>query len=214
MEEAFAKSEPEQLSEEAIETVLAEAIPGFFEHEMGKSTEIFQDKMRQVLGPHRERLNKLIGSIRQTAAELFDIPYQQVQTVQDFEVEKRPYWVSHQWARSFQRIPRGIFDKMLPAGIRKSQLTKRAMEQINELVTQNVENLRWAVYQNIDKSFIRFHSELRGRFEQTLIATRGAIEAALKKRKEHSEQVSGEFTRLDSAIIILEEIQESLISKD
>ena len=210
VEEAFAKSEPEQLSEDAIETVLAEAIPGFFEHQMGKSTEIFQDKMRQVLGPHRERLNKLIGSIRQTAAELFDIPYQQVQTVQDFEVEKRPYWVSHQWARSFQRIPRGMFDKLLPSGIRKSQLTKRAMEQINELVTQNVENLRWAVYQNIDKSFIRFHSELQGRFEQTLIATRDAIEAALKKRKEHSEQIAGELTRLDSALIILEEIKETL----
>ncbi|MBN1795207.1 MAG: dynamin family protein [Sedimentisphaerales bacterium] len=213
-EETFSKLEPEQLNEDTIENSLAEAIPGFFEHEMGKSTEIFQDKMRQVLGPHRERLNKLIGSIRQTAAELFDIPYQQVQTVQDFEVEKRPYWVSHQWARSFQRIPRGMFDKLLPSGFRKSQLTKRAMEQINELVTQNVENLRWAVYQNIDKSFIRFRSELQGRFEQTLIATRGAIDAALKKRKEHSEQITGELIRLDSARITLEEIKEAFISKN
>ena len=209
VEEAFSKSELDQLSEGTIEKALAEAIPSVFEHEMGKSTEIFQDKMRNMLGPHRERMNKLIGSIRKTAAELFDIPYQRVQTVQDFEVEKRPYWVTHQWVRSFQRIPRGMLDKLLPAGIRKSQLTKRAMEKINELVTQNVENLRWAVYQNIDKSFIRFHSELLGRFEQTLIATRGAIEAALKKRKEHSGQIAGELTKLDSTLIILEEIKET-----
>jgi GTPase Era involved in 16S rRNA processing len=214
LEETFSKLEPQQLSEDTIEKALAEAIPGFFEHQMGKSTEIFQDKMGQVLGPHHERLNKMIDSIRQTAAELFDIPYQQVKTIQDFEVEKRPYWVSHQWARSFRRIPRGMFDKLLSAGIRKSQLTKRAMEQISELVTQNVENLRWAVYQNIDKSFIRFHSELQRRFERTLTATEGAIEAALKKRKEHSEQVAGELTRLDFAIVVLERIQKSLISKD
>jgi len=51
---------------------------------------------------------------------------------------------------------------------------------------------------------------LQGRFEQTLIATRDAIEAALKKRKEHSEQIAGELTRLDSALIILEEIKETL----
>ncbi|OHB58880.1 MAG: hypothetical protein A2173_11000 [Planctomycetes bacterium RBG_13_44_8b] len=161
-----------------------------------------------MLGPHRERLNNLISSIRQTAAELFDVPYQQVQSVKDFEVTRRPYWVSHRWARSFQRISRSIFDKLLPTGIRKSHLTKRAKEQIEELIIQNVENLRWAVFQNIDQSFIRFHSELNERFEQTLAATQGAIEAALEKRKKHSEKVANELSRFDSALIILEEIKE------
>jgi GTPase SAR1 family protein len=209
VEETFSKLEPQQLSEDTIEQAVADAIPGFFEHEMGKSTEIFQDKMGQVLGPHRQKLNRLIDSVRQTAAELFDIPYQQVQSAQDFETARRPYWVSHQWARSFQRIQRSLLDKLLPAGARKSQLTKRAMEQINELVTQNVENLRWAVYQNIDKSFIRFESELKERFEQTLTATRGAIEAALKKQKEHSGQIAGELTKFNSVLTILEDINEA-----
>lgn len=209
VEETFSRLELEQLNEDTIENSLAEAIPVFFEHEMGKSTAIFEDKMRKVLDPHRERLNKLIDSIRKTAAELFEIPCQRVQSVQDFEMERRPYWVSHQWARSLQRIPRGLLDKLLPAGIRKSQLTKRAMEQISELVTQNVENLRWAVFQNIDKSFTRFRSELEKRFEQTLAATEGAIETALKKRKEHSEMISSELSRLASALMILTEIKET-----
>jgi len=209
IEETFSKLDPEQLSEEAIEKALADVIPGFFEHEMGKSTEAFQNKMRQSLQPHRERLNHLIGSIRHTAAELFDIPYQETQMVQDFEMFRQPYWVSHRWFGSFRRIPRGILSKLLPNGIRKSQLMKSAVEQIDELVMQNVENLRWAVFQNLDQSFIRFRAELNEQFERTLAATQGAIEAALEKRKKHSEQVAGELSRFDCTLISLEEIKES-----
>jgi AMMECR1 domain-containing protein len=76
-------------------------------------------------------------------------------------------------------------------------------------VIQNVENLRWAVLQNIDQSFIRFQSEMADRFKQTLIATQGAIEAAMKKRKERSDLISEELSRLDCAIIVLQEIKES-----
>jgi len=209
VEETFSKLDPEQLTEEAIEKALADVIPGFFEHEMGKSTEIFKDKMRQMLSPHRQRLNHLIDSIRHTAAELFDIPCYEIETVQDFEMFRQPYWVSHRWFGSFRRIPRGILSKLLPNGMRKNQLRKSAIEQIDELVMQNVENLRWAVFQNLDQSFIRFRSELNERFEQTLAATQGAIEAALEKRKKHSEQVAGELNRLSSALIRLEEIKDS-----
>ncbi len=208
----FSTQDGGSLNEHAIETAMAEFIPGFFEHEMGQSTGLFQDKMHQTLQPHRERLKVLIDSIRQTAAELFDISYRQSQTDQDFEVIRRPYWVSHQWGRSFRRIPRGLLDKVLPTGMRRSQLTKRAKEQIEELVIQNVENLRWAVLQNIDQSFVRFESEMGDRFKQTLAATQGAIEAAMKKRKERSELISEELSRLDSAIIILQEIKDSFDS--
>jgi GTPase Era involved in 16S rRNA processing len=209
VENLFTASDAGSVHEETIETSLAEVIPGFFEHEMGRSTEIFQEKMRQTLQTHRERLRTLIDSIRQTAAEIFRIPYHQSQSVQDFEMVHRPYWVSHKWGRSFRRIPRGVLDRILPAGLRKSQLSKRAAEQIDELVIQNVENLRWAILQNIDDSFIRFHSEMENRYKQTLTATQGAIEAAMKKRKEQSELVSEELSRLDCAIIILQEIRES-----
>ncbi|MFA5553670.1 MAG: dynamin family protein [Phycisphaerae bacterium] len=211
VKEVFLHLEPEQLKEDVIEQSLAEVIPAFFEHQMGLSTEIFQEKMQQVLGPHRLKLNRLVEAIRQTAAELFDIPYQQVRSAEDFEIVKRPYWVSHQWARSFQRIARSFLDNLLPSGLRKSQLNKRAAEQIDELVMQNVENLRWAVYQNIDKSFIRFDSELQKRFDQTLIATQGAIQAALKKRKEHSETIAADIIEFEKSLANLTNIQESLI---
>jgi len=103
-----------------------------------------------------------------------------------------------------------MLDKLLPPGIRKSQLNKRVAEQINELVIQNVENLRWAVFQNIDKSFISFRSELDGQFRRTLSATHDAIEAALKKRKDHAETISVELARFESALNTLTEIKEVL----
>ncbi|HEX40931.1 MAG TPA: Dynamin family protein [Phycisphaerales bacterium] len=214
VEEMFARLHGEDINEGAVEQALAQAIPGFFEREMGHSTGVFQEKMREVLGPHRTRLNELVLSIRRAAAELFDVPCLQTRSIQDFEVVRRPYWVSHRWASSFQRIPRGLFDKLLPAGFRKSQLTRRAAGQIDELVMQNVENLRWAVYQNIDQSFVRYHSQLKRQLEQTLAATQGAIEAAMKKRKEHSEIVAAELSRLDTAVMLLTDIREALADEE
>lgn len=60
----------------------------------------------------------------------------------------------------------------------------------------NVENLRWAMLQNIDRAFARFGRELRESLDDTIAATKGAIQAACAKREERAEAIAEETAAL------------------
>jgi len=209
LKETISRTDPGQLNEDLVEKTLADAIPVFFEHQTGQTTSLFQTKMKEVLNPHRQRAAQLVNSVRQTAAELFDIPYQPLESSEDFDLQRRPYWVTHKWFCTLRRIPPSIVDKLFSSGVQKQRILKRSMEQIEDLVIQNVENLRWAVYQNLDKSFVRFGSGLDEQLEQAITATEGAIEAALAKRKKHSHFISEDVNMLKSTLLKLTKLKNS-----
>jgi hypothetical protein len=71
-------------------------------------------------------------------------------------------------------------------------------EQIDSLVVQNVENLRWSIYQSVDNTFVQFGSVLDERLADTIAATHGAIQTALHKHQGQVESVSEEIARLES----------------
>ena len=185
--------------EEALRETLAEAIPGFFEHESGQTTEMFQKKMAGELNPHQERADALIETVRRTAAELFDVPYRAPQATGAFEMVQKPYWTTHNWSYMLNPLPVGLIEKLLPAGARQARILKRINEQVGALVMSNVEDLRWAVFQGLDQTFLRFGNRLDQRLTDTIAATHGAIHAALAQRKERSESVAGQVSRLQSA---------------
>jgi hypothetical protein len=78
------------------------------------------------------------------------------------------------------------------------------------LVRHNVENLRWATLQNLNDAFHRFGLTLDQRFQETIAATHGAIQAAYTKRKEHAEAIVDEVERLESAAVVLVGICEEI----
>ena len=71
-----------------------------------------------------------------------------------------------------------------------------------------MENLRWATLQNLNNAFRGFALSLDQRFEETIAATHGAIQAAYTKRKEHAEAILDEVARLESAAHALTRICE------
>jgi hypothetical protein len=91
--------------------------------------------------------------------------------------------------------------------MRRSRVAKRLMEQVGGLVIPNVENLRWATYQSLDQTFLRFARTLDERLAGTIAATHGAIQAALARRREHSEATADEVARLEAAAAELTETQ-------
>lgn len=72
---------------------------------------------------------------------------------------------------------------------------------------RNVENLRWAARQNLEDAFREFHGELDERLAASLEATRGAMEAALQRRRKHSEQIAGEAASARTTLDRLQSIQ-------
>ncbi|MGQ9589466.1 MAG: dynamin family protein [Planctomycetota bacterium] len=200
-------------AEEDVQGALAEAIPGYFEHQVGQTTELFRDRMAQTLRPHQDRADQLIESVRKAAAELFDVPYHAPESSGTFEIVRQPYWVTHTWSSKLSPIPVGLVDRLVPASVRDGRVRKRLLAQVADLVVPNVENLRWAVFQSIDQTFARFGSELDRRLADTIEATHGAIRAGAARRESRADTVAKELERLESAAAEIERLRSSLAAR-
>ncbi len=194
---------------EALEA-LKNAIPGFFEHELGNISHAFDSRLSDVLRSYQQKVNDLVETIRKTAADIFEIPYLALHTPGGLELGRRPSWVTHRWDANLRLLPENFIDRFLPVKLRRKRLIKRLSDQIRELVTYNVENLRWAMLQSLDEAFRRFRAGLEERLRETIAATRGAVQSARSKRLDQSEAVAPEVARLEKVADELKEIQEKL----
>jgi len=204
-------AKPHGLPDEArIEEAIAAAIPEFFEHELGEMARTFDRHVTAVLQPHQQRANDLTASIRKAAAELFAIPYQAPETEGIFQMKRQPYWVAHKWPSSFNPVPLDWLEKFLPAAVQRTRIMKRLEEEVESLVRRNVENLRWATFQNLNATFRQFAAELNEKLKLALAATQGAIQAAWDKRQQETGTVAREVSRLEAALARLEGIEREL----
>ena len=199
--------------DEARQTLLHE-LPIFFERELGDMSRIFEIRVTEILKPHQERADALIETIRKTAAELFEIPYRAPESSQAFEMTRQPYWATQQRQSFMNPIPEGIVYHLLPAGMRKKRMRKYLSEEIGFLVFQNVENLRWVTLQNLNRAFRRFSQELADRLGDTIAATYGAIQEAVKKRTARSHTVAAELQQYETVKHNLELILENLATNN
>jgi predicted GTPase len=187
-------------------------VPRFFEHELGVLIGEVDRRLSQVLRPHQERANQLIANVRQTAAQIFEVPFHAPESEGVFEAKRGTYWITAKWLAAINPIPPIHLDRLLPAGLRQVRVRKRLLGQIQDIARRNVGNARWATQQNLDRAFLRFGSALRVRLEETVAATYGAIEAASRRRQERSEEVAGEVERLKSASTTLGKMRAKLAS--
>lgn len=194
---------------EALEA-LKNAVPGFFENKFGSLSHAFDNRLKDVLYSYEQKVNDLVETVRKTAADIFEIPYLALQTPGGLEIGRRPFWVMHRWDANLRLVPENFLDRFLPQKVRRKRLLRRLSDQIRELVTYNVENLRWTLLQSLDETFRRFRFGLDGRLQETIEATKGAILAARSKRLDQSEAVASEIYRLGKIAGELKEIQEKL----
>jgi hypothetical protein len=126
-------------------------------------------------------------------------------------MERQPYWVTHKWDSTFSLIPIGWVERFLPARWVRSRVTKRISDQIHQLALNNVENLRWATLQNLNKTFRFFNTTLSERFENTIRVTEGAIQAALDQRRQQAGEIAQSVERLEEIRIELESLHTQII---
>ena len=177
---------PEQAAKQAV----AEAIPAWFEHELGTVSARMDGEITALLENHEHRADELIESIRKAASELFEIPYHAPKGERVYKPDRKPFWVEHAWESSFSPISSEVIERILPGTIRASRARDRLKKQIDTLVIRNLENLRWETLQNIDAAFRKFSTDLDANLALTIEATHGAICSALSARKQHEENVA------------------------
>jgi GTPase Era involved in 16S rRNA processing len=200
VESSFSAMEDGEFQEASVLDALAEEVTSFFQSSAEAVSLGFGRHVTETLRPHQDRADELIENIRRAAAELFDIPYHAPESAEAFEMKRRPYWVLRKRVPTLPIvIPEEALDKLLPASLRITRLKKRLSRQIDALVRHNVENLRWATLQNLNDAFHRFGTILDQRFEETIAATHGAIQAAYTRRKKHFEAIVEDVARFEDA---------------
>ena len=190
--------------------ILLNALPVFFERELGELSVVFHERVSQALRPHQGRADELIESIRKAAADLFEIPYHAPESSDAFEMKRQPFWSTQQRQSFMNPIPEGILYQLLPGGIRLKRMKKHLKKEMDHLIFQNVENLRWVTLQNLNQAFRRFSLKLSEELGNTITAIHRAIQEAVRKRQEQSDRVADEITRYETANANIAEIVKSL----
>ena len=196
-----------QSPEATAQQALSEVIPRWFEHELGTITTMTEREMAARLKEHESRAESLIESVRKGAAELFEIPCHAPSGESVYHLVRRPYWVDHAWESTFSPVTSAMVERILPGPLRQHRAKGRVKKQIDEMVTRNLENLRYETLQSVDAAFREFSANLDDNLRLTIDATHGAVHAALEKRKQHTGESAETLARLNRAA---EEIREVL----
>jgi hypothetical protein len=207
---AFENSKSLTAMEEQARTALAEEIPGYFEANLTSFSTEVEKTLRKALLPHQERLEALISTIRSVAAELFDIPYRPIAGDTGLEKAHKPYWVTQKWNTLISPVPEGFFDCFMPSPVRKRRMRERLSEEVEMLVTHNVENIRWSTLRNLDESFRHFSTTLDQRFEEAARATRESMRATHLRQKKVEESAEPELERLEQKAAMLADLENAL----
>ena len=172
-----------------IQQAWADAIPDFFEQQREELNERVKERLLECLTPHEQRLSQLLETLRHTAADLFRVPYRPLAQEEVLEIKRRPYWVLSTWNTD----PLPVLQSM--------------NQRLDGLVRRNVENIRWAMLQNLNISFARFARRTQERLDETVAATKGAMEAAHARRQADGESVESEVTRMGDRVAALEALK-------
>jgi hypothetical protein len=178
--EALARRGPD----ESVEAVLEREVPPLFERELGRATGIVESIAEQVLREHQRRADDLVRSVKEAASEVFGVELAAPEASEAFEMRREPYWVQHAWQLSLHLAPPAPLESALPHALRERKRKAREQAAIEQVVTNNIENLRWALLQNLNDMFLIFGARL----DRMLAEATEAIERALIDARERAVQ--------------------------
>ncbi len=199
-------SKNDHIVENEMRDLFSKAIPIFHEHELGEISTFFDSHVNAIINEQLSRANNIINSVRNNAANIFDIPFQSQETTEGLVIAREPYWVLHQWKAILRPIPEEFIDRIVPKKMRERRIRNRLEQQIDILVLNNVENLRWSTLQNINSTFRKLKHDSDEQFTYITDITSKVIAATIEKRNNIESETSNELWQLEEMKIKIEKI--------
>lgn len=201
--------DPEQMERSVHETITAET-EQFFAPEMRNVAGIIRLEATDLLSINQQRSNKLIEQVRQTAAELFDIPYHAPVAEAAYSSIEVPAWSNDLFTSDMDPLGQKLSRKFFSKKYRRRRTVKRLREESRKLLSRNVEQISWTLRQSLDESFRQFSAELHEQLDKTVAATRKAMEIALERSESHCRETAATKIRLQRALQSLEGTRDEL----
>ena len=198
LEETITNTANIKLIEETLHNRLVEVIPSLFDNALSRVSNLVNQRIQEVLGTYQEKANVLADTIRQTAAELFEIPFILGKGSERLVTRHEPFWVTENWSVSMSPVPRGFLERFLPRDTAIRRIKRWLEQDIESVILRNVGNLQFETRQNIDDTFRRYSLDLDQQLEEVAKATLGAIQEAHTLRTQKSRSASAELKRLAS----------------
>jgi GTPase Era involved in 16S rRNA processing len=195
---------------ETARRALAQAMQDEFDAARGPLVTTFAADIAAALDRCQERVNALVDRVRQTAAEILNVPLGPDVEHEPFELGEDPYWVTENVAATLIPNPSQLVDRVLPPSLRRTRVQARMMRQAQKLVIRNGENLRWAVLRGLDETFRKASLRLEKRLDEAVEVTRGVIRDALTRRQDRAFAVQPELDRLATAAASLASARQGL----
>jgi GTP-binding protein EngB required for normal cell division len=193
-----------------VNSALSIAIEELFSNAGDEFVDAFSTQANDVLSHHRERIDVLVNDVRRTAAEMFDVAFAPLDEPEAFQVGQEPYWVTERVASTLIPDFSRVIDRFLPPVLRRRRRRTRVIEQTNELVIRNAESLRWAILRGLHETFRAAAAQLEERLGDAIGATKGVIEDALARRRDHSFASKTALDRLEQSMDKLAAAQDAL----
>jgi len=184
---------------------IAERLPRIFQTEFESLESYERQRLEELLARHQNQADELMGKVRRAAARLLDIPFMAPEASEAFEAKKLPYWVDRP-RETLSAAPASLLSLLLPADMKRRRLRAGLVKDADEMVARNVENLRWAIRQNLEDAIRRFQADLDDRLRSSQDATQRAIEEALQRKRQMESEMQDETEALEQNRMRLQEI--------
>ncbi|PLY06811.1 MAG: Dynamin family protein [Desulfuromonas sp.] len=191
--------------ERIVRGELAQSIPRFFAPEMPRVATIIQQEATALLALHQRRSNELIERVRQNAAELFDVSYRAPSARESYTTFSVPSWNNDLFISDMDPLGQRLSRKFLTRKFRHRRTIARLREEARKLVSQNVEQISWALRRGLEESFRHFSADLAEQLEKTIAANRAAMEVALDRSANRAAETAGPELRLKQGLKCLQE---------
>ena len=120
------------------------ALSRYFEQALRDCVGVFRAKLDERVSVHRDRAGTLVNLVRQTAADLMQIPVNLPRPEEAFQPKREPYWVAPEPAVSLLDLSAGAAARLLPRTLRDRRARDHLAAEAEKAALRNVANLDWA----------------------------------------------------------------------
>ncbi len=185
--------------ERAVRAALAEEVDAVF----ARAARDWLAKVSTTFRSIRDRqcgvVETLIGRIRQTAADLFEVPGLDPIALDRLEQVSEPRVIRHRWVTSFTEEALSWLSRLLPRPLRARRFERRLRQEIEYLVKRNIGELRWVIQQSLDQTVRTFQTRLDAQIEAVIGLVRSSIRSALDRQVRREATQATEEHRLEEA---------------
>jgi hypothetical protein len=183
------------VSRTAIDTV----VPALFEAERERFYDEIKSRMLKIFAARMRRFGRLLYEVRRTASDLLGVRFQPPPEIADVDSNHEPYWVGSGEVLTLAHASGAFLGRFMPGPLRRAYARKRLRDELEVVVTRNVENLRWASRQNVEDAFRTFQGKLDEELEDSLAMICAAMLAARQRRAGEADQVSVAIAAAEAA---------------